>query len=129
MVSTRIQASSQTCPGNLVPVKLQDPFSQAISNNPNYHSNLVPVKLWGEAVNLNSLGVGRGMKIWEYIEAHCVAGTPNFGSQLPIWSINNLSLKIIVLVLTKITGLTSFHQASRPLMFYVVEFLRPIIYD
>jgi hypothetical protein len=32
------QNPSQTFPGNLVPVKLQDPFSQVINNNPNYHS-------------------------------------------------------------------------------------------
>jgi hypothetical protein len=32
------RASSQTFPGNLVPVKLQDPFSQVISSNPNYRS-------------------------------------------------------------------------------------------
>jgi hypothetical protein len=37
-VSTRIQASSQNFHGNLVPVKLQVPFSQVISSNPNYHS-------------------------------------------------------------------------------------------
>jgi hypothetical protein len=58
----------------------------------------------GEVVNLKSWGAGRGMKIEEYIDAHCVAGTPKVGSQLPIRAINNLSLKIVVLVLTRITG-------------------------
>jgi hypothetical protein len=69
------------------------------------------------------------MKIEEYIDAHCVAGTPKVGSQIPIWAINNLSLKIIVLVLTRIKGSALLHQASRPLMFYVVECARPTVYD
>jgi hypothetical protein len=69
------------------------------------------------------------MKIEEYIDSHYVVGTPKVGSQLPIREINNISLNIVVLVLTRITGLASLHQASRPLMFYVVECLRPTIYD
>jgi hypothetical protein len=60
------------------------------------------------------------MKREEHINAHCVAGTPNVGSQLLIQEINNLSVNIIVLVFTKITGLTSLHQASRSLIFYAV---------
>jgi hypothetical protein len=63
----------------------------------------------GEIVNLNSRGAGSGMKIEEYIDAHCVAGTPKVGSQIPVRAISNLSLKIIVLVLTRITGLASLH--------------------
>jgi hypothetical protein len=55
--------------------------------------------------------------------------TEKVGSQLPIRVIENLSLKIIVLVLTQISGLASLHQVSRPLMFYVVECLRPMVYD
>jgi hypothetical protein len=58
----------------------------------------------GEVVNLKSWGAGSGMKIEEYIDAHCVAGTPKVGSQVPIREINNLSLNIIVLVLTRIKG-------------------------
>jgi hypothetical protein len=69
------------------------------------------------------------MNIEEYIDVHCVAGTPKLGSQIPIRAINNLSLKIIVLVLTKITGSGSLHQALRPLMFYVVQCVRPTVYD
>jgi hypothetical protein len=38
----------------------------------------------GEVVNLKSRGAGSGMKIEEYIDAHCVAGTPKVGSQVPI---------------------------------------------
>jgi hypothetical protein len=83
----------------------------------------------GEVVNLKSWGERSGMKIEEYINNHYVAGTPKEGSQVPIGAIKNLSLKIIFLVLTRITSLTSFHQASRSLMFYGVECERPTVYD
>jgi hypothetical protein len=83
----------------------------------------------GEVVNLKSQGVGRGMKIKEYIDSHYIVGTEKVGSQLAIRAINNLSLKIVVLVLTRITGSTSLHQALRPLMFYSVECLRTTVYD
>ena len=43
--------------------------------------------------------------------------------------IQNLELKAILLVLDRIAGLASLHQESRPLMFYVVECMRPTIYD
>jgi hypothetical protein len=36
----------------------------------------------------------------EYISTHCVVGKDKVGSQLPIREIENLSLNIIVLVLT-----------------------------
>jgi hypothetical protein len=49
----------------------------------------------GEVVYLKSHGAGSGMNVEEYIEAHCVAGTPMVGSQVPIWVISNLSLNII----------------------------------
>jgi hypothetical protein len=74
----------------------------------------------GEVVNLKSRGAGSGMKIEEYIDTHCVAGTPKVGSQIPIRAINNLILKIIVLVFTRITVSVSLHQASRSFMFYAV---------
>ena len=38
-------------------------------------------------------------------------------------------LKAILLTLGRITGLASLHQASRPLMFYEVECMRPAVYD
>jgi hypothetical protein len=80
-------------------------------------------------VDLKSWGAGSGMKVEEYIEAHCVVGTPMVGSQIPIWAIGNLSLKIIVLMLTRIIGSVSLHQASRPLMFYALECASPTVYD
>ena len=38
----------------------------------------------GEVVKLKSWGERSRMKIEEYIDSHCVAGTPKVGSQLPI---------------------------------------------
>jgi hypothetical protein len=63
----------------------------------------------GEVVNLKSRGDGSGRKIKEYIDSHCVAGTPKVGSQLPIRVIKNLTLKIVILILTKITRSASLH--------------------
>jgi hypothetical protein len=83
----------------------------------------------GEVVNLKAQVAESNMKIEEYIDAHCIVGTEKVGSQLPIRAIKNLSLNIVVLILTRITGSTSLHQASRPLMFYSVECLRPTVYD
>jgi hypothetical protein len=83
----------------------------------------------GEVVNLKSRGAESEMNIEEYIDTDCVAGTSKVGSQVPIRAINNLSLKIIVLILTRITGSTSLHQASRSLMFYAVQCERPTMYD
>jgi hypothetical protein len=38
----------------------------------------------GEVVNLKYRGAGSGMKIEEYIDTHCIAGTEKVRSQLPI---------------------------------------------
>jgi hypothetical protein len=76
-----------------------------------------------KVVNLKSQGAGGGMNIDDYIATHFVVGTKKVGIQLPIRAINNLSLKITILVLTWIVGSASFHKASRPLMFYVIECL------
>jgi hypothetical protein len=70
---------------------------------------LTGLSCWGEVVNLKSQGAGSGMNIEEYIDAHCVTGTPKVGSQLPIRAINNISLKIVILVLTRMTGSDSVH--------------------
>jgi len=83
----------------------------------------------GEVVNLKARGDRSGMNIEDYITTHCIAGIEKVGRQLPIRAINNLSLNIVVLVLKQITGSISLHHASRPLMFYSVECLRPTVYD
>jgi hypothetical protein len=62
-----------------------------------------------EVVNLKARGDEGGMTMEEYIATHCVAGTYKIGSQLPSRAIKNLSLKIIVLVLTWISGSASLH--------------------
>jgi len=80
-------------------------------------------------VNLKARGDGGGMNMEGYISTHYVAGTNKVGSELPIMAIENMSLKIIILVLIGISGSTSLHQASRPLVFYAVESLRPTVYD
>jgi hypothetical protein len=79
-------------------------------------------------VNLKSIGVGGGRTMKEYITTYLIEDTKKVGIQLPIREIGTLSLKIVVLVLTQIFGSASLHQASRWLMFYVVECLRPMVY-
>jgi hypothetical protein len=60
-------------------------------------------------VNLKAQGDGGGMTMEVYIATHYVAGTKKVGSQLPIRAIENLSLNIVMLVLTRILGSASFH--------------------
>ena len=55
--------------------------------------------------------------------------TEKVGIQVPTNAIQVLGLKAILLTLGRIAGLASLHQASRPLMFYAVECIRPTIYD
>jgi hypothetical protein len=90
---------------------------------------LIGLSRQGEVVDLKSHGARSGMKFEEYIKAHCVVGTPMVGSQIPIRAIGNLILNIIMLMLTRIIGSTSLHQASRPLMFYTLKCERPTMYD
>ena len=63
----------------------------------------------GEVVNLISCGVGGGLTIEEYIVVYCLLDTKNVGSQVLVNAIQNLSLKVIVLVLGRIAGLESLH--------------------
>ena len=69
------------------------------------------------------------MNIEEYIVMYFLPNTEKVGSQIPTNSIQVLGLKAILLALGRIAGLASLHQASRPLMFYAVECMRPIVYD
>jgi hypothetical protein len=82
----------------------------------------------GDVVNLKGKG-SIGLTINEYIALYCSVETQKVGSQLPIGEITNLSMKIIVLLISHITGSTSLHQASREMMFYARECLRPKLYD
>jgi len=72
---------------------------------------LIGMSCRGEVVNLKARGDGSGMNIEEYIATHYIGGTEKLGSQLPIRAINNPSVNIVVLVLTRITGSASLHQA------------------
>ena len=83
-----------------------------------------------EVVNLRSRGGPGGvLTIDEYIGVYCYPNTEKVGSQVPTNAIQVLGLKAILLTLGRIAGLASLHQASRPLMFYAVECMRPMIYD
>ena len=83
----------------------------------------------GEMVNLQSHGPGGVLTIDEYIAMYYFSDMKKVGSQISTNSIQVLGLKAILLALGRIVGLASLHQASRPLMFYVVECMRPTMYD
>ena len=83
----------------------------------------------GEVVNLCSHGTRGGLTIDEYIAVYYFLYTEKVGNQIPTNSIQVLGLKAIILALGRIAELASLHQASRPLMFYAVECMRPTVYD
>ena len=72
-------------------------------------------------MNLCARGVGGGLDIDEYIVVYCIPDMKNIGIQVLLNTIHSIILKVIVLVLAQIAGLTYLHQASGPLMFYWVE--------
>ena len=80
-------------------------------------------------MNLQSHGPGGELTIDEYITVYCFLDMKKFGSQILTNSIQILGLKAILLALGRIAGLASLHQASQPMMFYVVECMRPTVYD
>jgi hypothetical protein len=57
----------------------------------------------GEPVNLCTFPPGP-FNIVDYIGMHCEVGTEKVGSQVPINKITNLSLKVILLLIGRITG-------------------------
>ena len=69
------------------------------------------------------------MTIEEYISMYFLPDIEKVGSQIPTNGVQNLGIKAILLELGMIMGLASLHIASRPMMFYVVEYTRPMIYD
>ena len=80
-------------------------------------------------MNLCSRGPRGGLTIDEYIAVYYFSDTEKFGSEISTNSIQVLGLKAILLTLGRIAGLASLQQASRPSMCYVVECMRPIVYD
>ena len=80
-------------------------------------------------MNLRCRGPGGGLTIDEYIDVYYLLNTEKVGSQILTNAIQILGLKSILLALGRIPFLASLHQASRPMMFYAVECMRPTIYD
>ena len=80
-------------------------------------------------MNLHSHGPGGGLTIDEYIAVYYYPDTEKVESQIRTNSIQVLGLKAILLTLRRIAGIASLHQASWPLMFYVVECMRPTVYN
>ena len=80
-------------------------------------------------MNLHSHGPRGGLTIDEYIALYYYPNTKKVVCQIPTKSIQVLGLKAILLTLGRIAGFASLHQASRPLMFYAVECMRPTVYD
>ena len=80
-------------------------------------------------MNLCSRGTRGGLTINEYIAVYYFLDMKKVGSQILTNSFQVLGLKAILLALDKIASIASLHQASRPLMFYVVECMRPTVYN
>ena len=80
-------------------------------------------------MNLHSRGPGGGLTIDEYIAVYYYPDTEKVESRIRTNSIQVLGLKAILLTLRRIAGIASLHQASWPLMFYVVECMRPTVYN
>jgi hypothetical protein len=76
----------------------------------------------GEPVNLRYFPPGPH-NIVELIGQHCEARTNKVGSQVPIHTITNLSLKVIFLLIGKIIGSMALHQASWVHMHCTIQFL------
>ena len=83
----------------------------------------------GEVVNLRSRRPGGGLTIDEYIVVYYFPDMEKVGSQISTKSIQVLGMKAILWALGRMASLASLHQASRPLMFYAVECMRPTVYD
>jgi hypothetical protein len=65
----------------------------------------------GEPINLRTFPRGP-FNIEDYIQLYYEDGTEKVGSQVPIHKITNLSLHVILLLIEKITGSVTLHQAS-----------------
>ena len=80
---------------------------------------------------LNLCGGGRGdasLTIQEYIDTYCEDGTQKVASHIPIARIETLALRSIVFCLLKMSGTTSQHVISHPLMYYALECSRATIF-
>jgi hypothetical protein len=82
----------------------------------------------GDPINFYTFPSGPH-NIVELIGLYCDARTNKIGTQVTINKINNLSLKLIVLLIGHITRSTTLHQASRAHMHYVVQCLNAQVFD
>jgi hypothetical protein len=82
----------------------------------------------GDPINLRTFPPGPH-NIEELIGLHFEASNEKVGSQVPINKIKNLSLKVIVILIGRITGSTDLHQASRVHMHYAMQYLNAQIFD
>jgi hypothetical protein len=69
------------------------------------------------------------MNIEDYIATHYVAGTKKVGIGLPIREIENLSLNIFILVLTRDHRVGLLAPGIKATHVYLVECLQPMVYD
>jgi hypothetical protein len=81
----------------------------------------------GELVNLRNFPPGP-YNIEDYIVMQCEAGTEKVGSQVPIHKITNLSLRVTLLMIKRITRSIELHQASRAQMHCAVQCLEEFFF-
>ena len=67
--------------------------------------------------------------IQEYIDTCYEAGTQKMASQIPIAHIKRLDLHSITFCLVRMSGTTSQHVISRPLMYYALKCTWPTVFD
>jgi hypothetical protein len=73
----------------------------------------------GEPTNLQTFPPGP-FNIEEYIQMYCEDDNEKVGSQVPIHKIISLSLRVIFLLIGRITRSTALHQASQAQMHCVI---------
>jgi hypothetical protein len=88
---------------------------------------LIGLSRRGDPINLRNFPPGPH-KIEELIGLHCEASTEKVGSQVPIHKISNLSLKVIVLLIGRITGSLNLHHDSRVHLHCAVQCLNAWIF-
>jgi hypothetical protein len=82
----------------------------------------------GEPVNFQTFPAGP-RKISELVVEYCEAGTDHRGSQVPISNITNLLLQTILLLIGRITGSATVHQASCAQMNCLIQCMNAQIFD
>lgn len=81
---------------------------------------LIGLSRRGEPINLQTFPPGPFI-IEDYIRMYCEADTEKVGSQVPIHKITSLSLRVILLLIGRITRSATLHQASRAQMHCAIQ--------